>query len=304
MRFIRFYNQNRKSIWMSILVSLMLMLLIQTLNNFAKEKRKSSSTSATTYSAINEKKNYAVITQDTVDENKGLYITQTIENFLTYCNLGETEKAYNMLSQDCKNYLYKTQKEFEEKYYNNYFKTKRTYQYQAWIIEANKYVYRIELGDDLLATGNINSKKIEDFFTVTYQEGTYKLNINRYIGHEEINKETKQNNLKIKILSKDVFLEEERYNFRIENYSKNTILLDNKKNNQSVLLKEDDNLQYVAQMHEFIEQDLIIYPRIPKEITMKFSRGYNQSNVETTIEFKNIILNYKTNSEEKITIII
>lgn len=298
---IRFYNKNRKEIWIGVFIVVIAFVILQTLNNYAKQSREeSSSSNTTTYSAIYNNKNYAVVSEETIDERVSKNTTYVVENFINYCNSKDTKSAYNLLSEDCRNTLYPTEEEFIINYYNFFFKNKKTYNIQAWIIGNGKFTYRIELEDNILATGKIADKKTEEYYTVVNVGGKYELNINKYIGKETINKTLQKNNVKITVLSKDIYLDRLYLNLKIENFSNNKIILGDIENDKSIILTDTNNFKYNAPLYEFIEEELIVFPKIEKNLTIKFLRSYKPKYKETKIEFNNIVLNYGTNSENKI----
>ena len=144
-RILRFYNQNKYIIWIVIVAVILAIGVIRVLNNYAKEEnRKSSSSNTTAYSDIYNNPEYPAITNN-IRNNKGDNETKIIKNFIEYCNKSEIEQAYNLLSSDCKNYVYKTPEEFTKNYINIYFKNKKSYNYQSWIKDAKNSIYRIEL---------------------------------------------------------------------------------------------------------------------------------------------------------------
>lgn len=194
-----------------------------------------------------------------------------------------------MLSSDCKNLLFKTKEEFEEKYLKVYFKTKKEYEYKAWIEEKEKTVYRIEFSEDLLATGGNSSKKQEEYYTVVNEDGVSKLNINKYIGHDEINKEVFQNNIRIIAISRDVYLEYVLYNFRVENYTENNICLNSPK--KIITVKDSNQLKYTAATWENMANELDVKSKGMKTITIKFLREYKPNFKEVVIEFGGVNLN-------------
>lgn len=298
-RFLRFYNQNRRTFWLVVAIVIMVLGIIRLLNNYAKElNKKSSSSNTTTYSAISQNPNYSVITEEIVDEKQADFMVNTIKAFLNYCNLGLKEKAYNMLSEDCKNSLFKTQQEFEDNYYNIVFKTKKTFKYQAWITETNKTIYKIELDDDILSTGTLNSNKQEDYFTVINENGVYRLNINKYIGHVDINKQVLSNDIRITVLSKDIYLENVIYNFKVENFSEADIVLDTQENGNIIYLQDSRGLMYLSAIWELTEQNLFVYSKSIKNVSIKFLAEYNPKYYEKCIIFNSIKQKYQ--NQEKI----
>lgn len=301
-RIFRFYNQNRYIIWIVIIAVVLTIGVIRILNNYAKEEnRKSSSSNTTAYSDMYSNPEYPAITNNAGNNNKGDNEIKIIKNFIEYCNKNEIEQAYNLLSSDCKNYVYKTPEEFTKNYINIYFKNEKSYNYQSWIKDAKNSIYRIEFWEDKLSTGGTNNKKTEDYYTIVNENGTYKLNINNYIGHQEIKKELEKNSVKVVIVSKDIYLEEEIYNIKVENYSNNSICLTKSRNNKSIILTDESNMVYSARLYEILDEDLIISPKIIRNITLKFPKTYKTTtDVKRKINFNNIILNYTTNNEKEL----
>ena len=293
------YNKNRHTIWVAIAILIMVNFIVRTMNNYAKEqKRISSSTNTTTYSEIINNPNYSVIEGKVANSKEVDYISNIIKNFIENCNSGEVEKAYSMLSEDCKNNMFKTEDEFIKKYLNVYFRTKKTYEYKAWLTDSDITVYRIELEEDLLSTGGTNVKKVEDFFTVVNENGIKKLNINKYITHVEINKQLLQNNVRITVLSKDVFLENVIYNFKIENFLNYDIEIGNTEKQNSVVLTDSNNFTHIAALWEQVNTNLTVYKKNVKNLSIKFLREYNPKYEEKTIEFNNIVINSENESDK------
>ena len=106
-KFIRFYNQNRHIVWIIILSIIAFIAIIQILDNFAYEKNNSNENiNNSNNSSINY--NYSVITEKEVSSN----VSEIIDEFIEYCNNGQVEDAYEMLSDECKIILYPTLEDF------------------------------------------------------------------------------------------------------------------------------------------------------------------------------------------------
>ncbi len=168
---IRKYNKNRKRIWTWIIIIGFAIGIKYALNTHIRNNNKiGSGNNATIYFTNKDKNDYPIMSEQK-EQNKSISynlpeVSKAVKTFIDYCNNREIEKAYNMLSEDTKHYLYKTQADFINNYYNIYYKTKKTYNIQAWITENNYYIYKINLQEDLLSTGNVNSKKVEEYYTV------------------------------------------------------------------------------------------------------------------------------------------
>ena len=100
-------------------------------------------------------------------------VENTIKNFIDYCNNGEKENAYNMLTDKCKEDMYPSLQNFVDNYYTNKFSTPKNY----IITKVNAYVYKVDLKESSVNTGKISEDSIQDFIIV--QDN--KLNINEDI---------------------------------------------------------------------------------------------------------------------------
>lgn len=288
-RIIRWYNKNRKLFWLAIVILIIAISLPRMLNEFAKDEEDESSSiynNATTYS----NKNYSIITEENVNEEIGTENIGIINAFIENCNKRDPEEAYKMLSTKCKEKLYPTLNDFVEKYYNRIFGNVKSYDVQAWISESNYYTYKINLKEDILSTGNVNSASIEDYYTIVYEDNIYKLNINNYIGNIEINKFNETKEVKITVLSKDIFMEYEIYNIEVENKTNNSILLDSLENTNNVYLEDNNKLHYKAYSHEIVTEKLRV--RGKKNIEIKFNKKYSTERQINKIVFSDVILDY------------
>lgn len=148
-KILRFYNQNRYLVWIIILTIVAIISLIYILNNFfAKRDSKSIIQNTETTSSKTQDKNYSVITGKKVESQ----IPNIINSFIEYCNNGNVEEAYKLLSDECKEVLYPNVESFRKNYYSKVFNTKKLFAYQALISDYSYYTYQINFTEDILAT--------------------------------------------------------------------------------------------------------------------------------------------------------
>lgn len=280
---VRWYNQNRKIIWVAILTVVAVIGLIQTLNSYYKNKAKdeNSSTNSTT---VYDTPNYSVITREQIDEKTSEKSIDLIGEFFNLCNNGQIEKAYNLISTECKEELYPTLGDFETYYYNKIFTEQKSYDSVLWINSAGRNTYKIEIMADLLATGQKENMPIEDFYTIIYENGEYKLNISNYIGKKEINTSKKQNNIEINILDKRMYIDYEIYDIQIQNNTGNRLIFNTKEHSNSIYLQDENELKYIAFLNEIPNSELEIINGITKILEIKFNRGYKPTiNIEKIV---------------------
>lgn len=168
---------------------------------------------------------------------------------------------------------------------------------QAWITSGGYYTYKVEFEEDLLSTGGADSNKIEEYYTVVKENEKYKININRYIGNIEINKITEKNNVKITVLSKNIYLDNIEYKIKVENLSNNTIVLDTKNTRRTTALMDSNNFEYPAYMYKLLENDLTVYSGETKGINIQFNQQYNAKYYNTKIVFNNFNLDNNSNKK-------
>ncbi len=149
----RLYNQNRKSIWTVIVFIIFLLILINTIGNILKNQPdnknlNSSNSLVTTIYDVN----YSVVSGDKISEKTSKETNTIIDNFIKYCNEGNTQEAYNLLTDDCKEELFPTLEIFINNYYNNIFTTYKIYNLQSWITSGNSYTYKVRILNDILST--------------------------------------------------------------------------------------------------------------------------------------------------------
>lgn len=99
-----------------------------------------------------------------------------IETFIEYCKENNIEKAYSLLSNNCKTELYPTINDFRDKYYNKRFKQKTTIKIKY---NREKGLYNIYFYPDILESGKyIDDESVVDYFNIEQGVLEAKININ------------------------------------------------------------------------------------------------------------------------------
>ena len=257
---IRFFNQNRRKIIIIILLIVFFLGIIQILNYLSKEQNKTSySTPSTTQNisikneVVSEK---SAINGNNVPSKKLKSETDVIGEFLEYCNMKKIDQAYNILTDECKEEMFPTLEDFNRIYYMNIFKNEyKSYTIENWSDET----YQVKFSGDILATGRIDDdNQFMDYITVFQDNGEYKLNINNYLGREEIKKTTEFNDISITINSVDKYMDYEVYKLLVENKSNNTILLDTSDSTKSIYVQDGEGVNHYFYNNEVIENKLKI----------------------------------------------
>lgn len=305
---IHFYYQNKKKIWKVIIIIALIIALIQILNYIvgrngtSNNKNNNKVSSSKILEDVNGKEptNTIVSSEKSLVDGNELSSTslktakQAINDFINCCNNGEVDKAYNLLTEECKEELYPTIEFFKTNYIDGIFKEPKVCIIENW---TNR-TYKVTITEDMLTTGNnINGTESIDYITIAGDKDNYKLNVNSYIGRTKINKTTEKKDLEVKVVSKDTYMDYEKYNIEINNKSEKNVILDNLEKNNTIYLEDSNKVRYNVQIYKLQKNDMIINSGIKREVEIAFSNGYTTSRKMENLVFSKLIFNDKSNVE-------
>lgn len=299
----RYFNQNRKMIWIIIFVVIFVIIVIQLLNSFYKNSNKeevgnSTSSNVTQKDYTNESQ--AMVQGSIGSKEKQDEFGALIDEFLTYCVNGQVSQAYSLLSNDCKKILYPTEKSFELNYYKSKFDTKKTYDFQLWSAIDKTYVYQVRIYGDMLSSGMINNEDyIQDYFSVIQDDNVYRINVSGYVksttygyNGDETERYVGENNIGLMLKSIDSYMDYEIYHFMVNNYSDKNIFLNPLESYETLYLVDDKDNHINAMLTEITEDDFLVNANESKNIDIKFNRAYTTTTNVTKVCFERIIRDY------------
>ena len=295
---ISWYNRNRRKVFITIIFLGLIFLTINYIKNlYIEEYKNKSENQFNTISSSNiiNQEEYNDISVSNTRSGITKQYSSTVESdlkilddFISYCNSGDIEKAYELISDDCKEVLYTSLENFRE-YYDNIFKNgKKNVEVENWI---NK-TYKIEFYEDALSTGEYSKNSKSDYITIVKNDDEYKLNINGYIKRTTLNKEKKSDDITIKIIYKDTYYEYETYTFEITNNREMTIALGDIDDYGFTYLEDENGLKYNSYATEMAQDQVVFGNNITKMITIKYFSRYTSTKKINKVVFPNIILNY------------
>ena len=205
--FRHWYNTHSKTIWTIIGVAILIFVVINVINSSLKNQEKPGNTIATNTTKMNSisiASDTSPITGEQIT-NSQKNTVKLIDNFATYCNNGDIDSAYNLISSDCKNQMYPSKENFKKTYYDPVFGgSQREITVENWVGNT----YKVKFAENALATGNFDESNIkQDYITIINENGQTKLNINSYIGKTTINKSQKADDVTIKVVETDVYFD-------------------------------------------------------------------------------------------------
>lgn len=293
-------TENRYKILAIIVAIILILCLIRMLNEFAKGTNQKKNENTNTSYTSSYKPQETVVLGGNVQDSKQEKNSKVMDEFIKYCNSKEIEKAYNLLTEECKREKFSNSIEnFKKEYVEKIFTTTKTYNMQAWI-NADNPTYKVRILNDVLSTGS-TGEVIEDYVTIVKENENYKINLNSFIGKKDVNKQTKQEDITVTVLGKETNMNYEIYNIKVENNTKNTILLDTKEKQKSVYATGSNGATYTAFMYEIEDTQLTIKPNISRTISIKINKIYSPNIGVNKLTFTDVIMNLEeyNNTENK-----
>lgn len=206
-----------------------------------------------------------------------------IDKYINYCNNEQYKDAYNMLSDECKEY-FGTFSNYA-KYVYNKFDQPKIYSLQNYSNKDGKYIYNVKLYDDILASGLTNSvyNYQEEKITASYDKNNNVVfSVGNYIGEVQINNVQENDYIKVDLQSKAVKYSTETYKVRITNRSENIIIIKNGQVNSEVVLQLDGEMRDEINYKE----EIILEPGESSVYYFTFDKYYDDEG-----EAKNLIFN-------------
>lgn len=296
----RIYNQNKKSIWRIFGIVAFLLLLLYLVNFLVGKKsglevnegiNNNLITKDNKYKDITISNENSVISKERVSENNREFLS-VIDDFFDFCNRKDYEKAYNLIAEECKKEMYPKIDDFIENYCQRVFEnSKKIASVQLW----RDNIYKIDINEDIIATGKYDkSQSKQEYIAVKeIQDGEYKLNINGYVGREEINAKGKfMYNIEVNVLSRDTYMDYEIYTLKVKNTTNGQILIDPLQEVNTMYIEDENNVKYFAYTHELSESQLLIEPGEESKLRIKYySKSISEKKIKNIV-FSRVIVNY------------
>ena len=180
------YQKYKTLIWEVVGVVAFILIIIHTANYFIAQKNQEERTNQKVEEAENVQSlpSRAIVSDEKINKEILEKDSDTIEQFIDFCNSGNVEDAYNLLSSDCKEEMFKTQERFYNNYYSRIFTEEKSYEAETWIAKNGAVTYRIKIIPNIIASGQESEAFIEDYYTIITENKEKKLNIDKFIRKE------------------------------------------------------------------------------------------------------------------------
>ncbi len=223
-------------------------------------------------------------------------VKDTIDNFFKYCNSKNYEQAYNLLTEDCKEYLYGDLELFKE-YVDNIFTTAKIYNLQNYSNVDDIYIYDIVITDDIEVTGTTGGyEPYKEKIAVRKENNSFKISNQGFIRTQEYNKVAEDDYLRVTVNSKDMSYRKEGYNVTITNKSDKYIVLVDNSVNTEVTLNLGDQKRKVS---NYSNATIIINPNSTEDVVLIFDKFYDDGKepTELSLESVRVLENYEIDME-------
>ena len=280
------YHNNKTKIWLILGIIIFVYVIIRMFNAQIKKENEekinngtNQNFQVTTYLPSSQT---SVMTNSSTTKENVKKDTEIIKNFIDFCNDNNIEEAYNLLSQQCKDELYKNINDFYNKYYKNIFNEKKSYDIENWASSKN-ITYKVKYLNDIMSSGTVNDEYIEEYITVVTENNEKKLNVNQFIEKEELNLKRETDNLNITVVNKYVYYDYEEYEIIFENNTDKNIILDTKENTESVYIEDTKDVKYTWFGNEVPNSYLNLNSGESKRLRLKFNEIYTGKKTDSTI---------------------
>ena len=228
-------------------------------------------------------------------------IEEMVEAYVKACNEGNYQKAFEMLSDDCKLYAFDNNiVNFMTHVYTK-MPEPRDYAIQSYsTVEyggTKMYVYEVKYTQDLLATGLTNSDYAFTSEDMTFRRGVdgMEMSVGNYIYHKDIKSISENEYLKIDIVDKIVNYSVETYKVRLTNRSNYTVVISDGQELNEVVLKLPHEVRTRSEI-----TDIVLKPLETQELEFTFKKFADDGDESISLLFSSIRVMEKYSGTEEI----
>ena len=290
----RFFRTYKRLILVIIIIWAIIFFINIILKNMPNDY-----TPTTTY------KSHTAIINSSTSTPKSLQqpIEEYIEEYMGYCNEGNFQKAFNMLSEDCRKYEFDNDINEFMKHIFLKMPNQKKYAIQNYSnIEhgnVSLYIYEIKYIDDILATGLTNSQYSYTTENITFyrENNELKMSVGNYIYHTDIKSISENDYLKIDVIDKVVNYSIEKYKLKFTNKSDYTIVVADAQEKDEILLTLPQETRRYSEL-----VDVVLNPQESLVLELTFPKFVDDGDDSQTLTFSSIRVMEKYSGTEDVDI--
>ena len=291
----RFINQNSKIIWYGALIIIIFFIVTKSLNTYYEKKAEIKHAEFLKEESDKQIQNTQVTTEpEEINYSvENTTIQNTMKSFVHFCNNREIDKAYQMLTDECKNAKFEDIDYFKKYYVEEKFSINKRFKMVKWSEDGNKTTFLVKLYEDLLSTGGSEENNSEEYCTfVKNDNGIYKLNISNYIYGEEKNIAATRNGVTVKVEYVDIYESFESMKISVTNGTAKKICLNGNKYAKKIYSYDASGTAFSSINSEFDMESVIMEPNTTRTFIVKFNKVYSASNKVVGLLISDVILDY------------
>ena len=219
---------------------------------------------------------------------------QMIEEYVGYCNEGNYQKAFNMLSEDCRKYGFKDDVELFAKHVLTKMMTPKKYSIQNYSNYKKYYIYEVKYLDDILATGLTNQDYSFSTEKITFtknKDGSYDMLVGNFINYSKINNISENEYIKIDVIDRIIDYSIETYKVKFTNRTDSTVVVADNLGGNEVKLVLPQEYRNLNNSYDTI----ILAPGESKTYDLVFQKFFDDGDDSQALSFSaiRVIENYK-----------
>lgn len=216
-------------------------------------------------------------------------IEDIINEYVGYCNEGNYQRAFDMLSEDCKEYAFDNDISRFMSHVLEKMPTPKKHAIQSYSStkynNRNMYIYQIKYTDDFLATGLTDTDYYYTEENMTFYEGEdgLEMNVGNFLYHTDIKAISENEYLKIDVVDKVVNYSAEQYNVVFTNRSNYTIVIadDQESNEVALVLPQETRMRAEV-------SSIVLDPSETLTLTFTFPKFVDDGEMSQALAFSSI----------------
>ena len=279
-----------KKHWKAIIIVIVVWITLIIINAYLRNRPEETTTTNTYFPDLP-----VIDYGGTVPKSKQDEVNNTIDSFFNYCNKKEYQNAYNLLTEDCKQYIYRNSIEEFMQYVDSIYTSTKIYNLQNYSNVDDVYIYDINILDDIMSTGTTGGyQEYKEKIALIEINGEMKISNQGYIGKVTFNNITGEDgNIKIRVLNKNMSYAREEYEVEITNKTDGYVLIGNGNIANEVTLNLGDQSRPALGI---INNNMLLAPGETTTYYLLFDKYYDDGKTPTEINF-NLIRLYGNNQE-------
>lgn len=213
-------------------------------------------------------------------------VEDLIEEYVGYCNEGNYQKAFSMLSEDCREYGFNNDIVLFMEHVLTKMPTPKKYAIQDYsntTIGNNRvYIYQVKYTDDFLSTGLTGEEYLytEEKFLFKNGKDGIEMSVGDYMYYTKIQGISENEYLKIDVIDKVVNYSIETYRVKITNKSNYTVVVSDGAEADEVILNLPNEYRNRSEVDH-----IVLQPGETKELEMVFKKFVDDGDNSLALTF-------------------